>query len=167
MKVVIVALHEWDSYEFYLQSEESPEYSDIRKRAAEVIKIKFNLPTVPAPESVSFSLTVPFDDPRETEVIDKDLWVFEPSIALATPASTNKQIAGKPFAELREMVKDVITDLKRIRNQNCSVPVRGSTKSYTVATIITELENLTVDGLTFLNDWLINAVEMEIIRMEK
>lgn len=162
MKFVIVSIR---GYEFYLQTTDESTYTDIRNRAAEVVRIKRNLPS--APENLQFGVTAPFDDPRKEEVIDKDLWVFQPTITLATPASTDKQIAGKTFVELREMAQEVITKLKGLEDQNCSVPVRESAGGYTVTTIIDELLNLTKDGLTFLNDWLVNEMNAEVVRIEK
>ena len=165
MKFVLVSINNPKVYEFYLQAEDDLQYGDIKKRAAEVMRIKFNLPA--APEKIVFGVTAPFNDPREEELIDKDLWVFEPTISLATPASNNKHLAGKSFFEIREMVKEVIHTLKGLGNQDTSVPVRGGNKEYTVTTIVAELENLTDDGLRFLNDWLLNEIEMEVIRSEK
>lgn len=161
MQFIIVSLHKWGDYEFYLQIRDGSKYNEIKDQVACVAKIKFNLSTVP--ENPAFGMTSTLDDPRKTEVLDKDLWVCDPVIALETRASTDKHIAGKTFAELRERAKGVITGLKSLHDQKCSVPVRGGTKVYTVETIITELENLTVDGLTFLNDWLDNQIEIKAI----
>lgn len=159
MKFINVSIHKWGGYEFYLQTTDESKYSEIKNRVAGVAKIKFDLPAVP--EDLGFAMTVPLDDPRKTEVLGIDLWVFDPAIALEIKASTDKHIAGKTFVELREIVKDVIVNLKSLDDQNCFVPVRESEKGYTVETIITELETLTVDGLTFLNDWLDNAIKIE------
>ncbi len=165
MKFVIVSLHGWNRYEFYLQTKNEFNYSDIKKRVVEVVQIKHNLPE--PPDNVTFGVTAPFDDPRKDELIDKDLWVIEPTITLATPASSNKHIAKKTFVELRELAREVITQLNSMEDQNTSIPVRESSKEYTAATIVAELENLTNDGLNFLNDWLLNEMQGETVRMEK